>query len=300
MLVYKYLDINGVKETINNKSVLLKSPSKYKDFFDSTFFIDEGESKKAFDLYINYLLFEGLRSGEIKANTYLTKRLKKNTMIIEPLIRKSCTYNKQLDLAIAYILTLKLLKKKDAEVRRTFKETMQSTLNKIKESTLVSCFGSRPDSSYLWSEYAEGHQGVCMEYEVEGDEYRKVDYKKELPVFQLTRALEIYFGHQICNKEIDTNDKSFWFALDPIFTKLDKYKNEEEIRCVFSNNKRHKDIYESGEHILLKMSLPKRIFIGCKTSAELEKDLRNAYPDVCFEKMKITNIKKGELSSFKD
>ncbi len=297
MLVYKYLDINGVKNTVENKSVVLKCPTEYKDYFDSMFFIDEKENKKAFDLFINYLLFEDLRLGKLKASTNYTKILKKNAMIAETNIRKTRVFKKQPDLIMAYILALKLLNKKDKDIRNEFNKTMQDTLNKIRETALISCFGSSFDNYYLWSEYAEGHKGICMEYEVDGNEYRKVEYAKEKPSFQLTKVLEIYFGHKVCNKEIDTNDKSFWFALDPIFTKLDIYENEKEIRCVFSKNKKGKNIYEQNGLTLLKMPSPKRIFIGVNTSRELEKLVIDAYPSAHIEKMKISNIKKAKLSS---
>ena len=300
MLVYKYLDVDGAEKTIENKSVLLKCPTEYRDLFDSNFYLDDKERKKAFDLYVNYLIFEGLRSGTLKASTGYTKLLKKNALLMELIIKKTSTFKKQLDLSVAYVLALKLLNKKDKDIRVQFNLVVDGILTKIREAILISCFGSSYDSSYLWSEYAEGHKGICMEYDVDGDEYRKVQYKKEIPVFQFTKALEIYFGHQICNKEIDTNNKAFWFALDPIFTKLEKYKNEEEIRCVFSNKKRRKNIRELDGLMLLEMPLPKRIFIGCRTSDDLERIIRSAYPRVNVEKMKVFDSKKGKLLSSKE
>ena len=300
MLVYKYLDIKGTKKTIDNKSVLLKCPTEYKDLLDSKFWMDEKEKKNAYDLYVNYLLFEELRTGRIKASTSLTKVLRRNAMSAVAEVKKNQIFKKQFDLAAIYALSLKFLKKKDIELRNQFYATIENVLIKIRDSTLTSCFGSSFDSFYLWSEYAEGHKGVCMEYDVNYDEYRKVVYKKELPVFQLTKVLEIYFGHQICNKEIDTSNKAFWFALDPIFTKSIKYANEEEIRCVFSNNKRHKDIREEDDCILLKMPAPNRIFIGSQTSDDLERAVRDAYPEVTIEKMQLSSIKKSKVSLLKE
>lgn len=299
MLVYKYLDINGAEQTMKNKSVLLKCPTEYKDMLDSKFFIDENEDKKAFDLFVNYLLFQELRSGKLKASTAYTKILKNNVKSVETVIKATGIFKKQPDLMMAYSLALKLLKKKDIEIRNQFKITMRNALNEMREATLLSCFGASFDNFYLWSEYAEGHKGICMEYEVNGDEYRKVEYKKELPAFQLTKVLEIYFGHQICNKEIDTTNKSFWFALNPIFTKSIDYQEENEIRCVFSKNKVLNEIHQYNGLTLLKMPLPTRIFIGYQTSDKLEKEIRNAYPSVCIEKIKILNIKKRKLAIYR-
>lgn len=147
----------------------------------------------------------------------------------------------------------------------------------------------------MWSHYAEKHKGICVEYEVDNAEYRTVSYKEEIPVFQLTKVLEIIFGHEISGKEVDADDPSFSFALDPIVTKLEKWVYEGEVRIIFSKNKEDPRICNSGSLKLFLMPEPKRIFMGCKSSSELEETVRKAFPKTSVVRMKMSSDNKGKI-----
>lgn len=55
----------------------------------------------------------------------------------------------------------------------------------------VACFSRSHDNILMWSHYADGHSGICVEFE--SDEcpilncVRKVDYSENCPVYSITQ-----------------------------------------------------------------------------------------------------------------
>ena len=302
MIIYKYIDIEGAKKMAENKSVVLKCPTEYNDPFDSVFKVDEKEREKAFKLFLNYQLYKEfyslffLQNKKPDKNKFYGNVLKENIRQISIAVKKTSIYKVQPDLVMYYALASKILKKNDRDLKSQFIKMIDGVLDTMRERVILSCFGSTYDSVLMWSHYAEKHNGICVEYEVDSPEYRRVSYKKEIPIFQLTKVLEIIFGHEIAGKEVDTNDSSFWFALDPIVTKLEKWEYEGEVRLMFSKNKKDPRIKNSGSITLYLMPEPKRIFMGCKSSTELEATIRNAFPKTEVVRMEMSNDNKGKVA----
>lgn len=302
MIIYKYIDVDGAKKVAENKCVVLRCPTEYNDPFDSVFKVDAKEREKAFKLFLNYQLFKEfyslfiLKNKKPTNNTFYGKVLKESVKQVAEITKKTCVYKIQPDLAMYYALASKILNKNDKDLKRQFNIMVDNILVNMRERVVLSCFGSMYDSVLMWSHYAEKHKGICLEYDVNDVEYRKVSYHKNIPIFQLTKVLEIIFGHEVAGKEIDTNNPSFWFALDPIVTKLEKWSYEGEIRFIFSKNKKDDRIKAKGELKLLQMAVPKRIFMGCKASDDLEAIIRKAFVDVEIIKMKMSDNNKGEIT----
>ena len=301
MTIYKYIDIDGAKKMAENKSVVLKCPTEYNDPFDSVFKVDEKEKEKAFKLFLNYQLFKEfyslffLQNKKPDKNKLYGKILKENVKQISISVKRTGIYKTQPDLAMYYALASKILKKNDKNLKSQFNKMIDGVLDTMRDRVILSCFGSTYDSVLMWSHYAEKHNGICVEYEVDNPDYRRVSYEKEIPIFQLTKVLEIIFGHEVAGKEVDTNDSSFWFALDPIVTKLEKWEYEGEVRIMFSKNKEDPRISNRGSLKLFLMPEPKRIFMGCKSSSELEDTIIKAFPKTKVIRMKMSNDSKGKV-----
>ena len=219
MVIYKYLDEKGAIATVSKSAVLLKTPEEFNDPFDSTFFMDKVEYKKAFDLFINYQIFKNIYDEIIKKNKkpvrmkFLAGIIKQDILLTASLVRKKKKYEMQQYLVAYYKFASKYLNKNDTELKKQFKKTINDVLKKIRSITLVSCFGSSHDSVLMWSHYADKHRGACIEYEINDEAFQKVSYSNNLPVFRLSDIMEIIFGHNFISKEVDTSKKEYQFML---------------------------------------------------------------------------------------
>ena len=148
MTLFKYLDEKGTLATIENCSVLLKTPSEYNDPFDSVFYVDSKEMDKAFDLYVNFELFKKLYKDLIvdgKKPSLPGKIVK--AMIIQdlPKIKKKRIYKECKYLTENYKLGLLTLKQSDKELRQRFHVVMSGIMDSIRSIALVSCFALKSD-----------------------------------------------------------------------------------------------------------------------------------------------------------
>lgn len=162
----------------------------------------------------------------------------------------------------------------------------------IRNIALVSCFGTKPDSVLLWSHYANKHKGVCLEFEVDDDNFKTVSYVEKQPIFRLSDTLKILFGHEFIGEKVDAEKPEYQYLLNPILAKSKKWEYEHEIRYVYSKNKHNPDIYDGldkyGNPIkLLKMPKIIKIYVGCQAKAEFISKIRKIAGTIPVVKMKI-------------
>lgn len=301
MIIYKYLDEKGAIKTIKRNSVLLRTPLEFNDPFDSIFYISPEEMARAFKLYMNYSLFKKLYDEIVvnkKKPTFLGKITAANIKNDLPVIKKAGRYKKKMYIQANLNYAYKVLKINLKDVKKQFSEMMKTTMDSLKGIAIVSCFGSINDSILMWSHYANKHKGACIEFEIDDKDFRKVNYSPKLLNFSFTDALEIYFSHEIANKEIDTNDPDKQFLLEPIFTKSIDWEYEGEIRCVFSKMVEDERIYkiiddDGEEKTLLKMPKIKRIYLGCNAKEDFIKTISDIAGDIPVVKMKKCEDKYG-------
>lgn len=293
MIIYKYLDQKGAIETIKENSVLLNTPEHYNDPFDCDIYVTDQEEKKAYELFINFQMFKALYDSLLKATslTFLANAFKKELMFAGKIMIKEKKYEPQFYLKIANNKFYKTMQKSKAALQAEFKEMLKGVYRKIKESVIVSCFGSTCDQPLMWAHYTEKHKGACVEFEIDDKDFKIMHYEKKKVEFDLYKALQIIFGHQLAKKEVDAEDEKYSFLYKPLLTKSLDWIYEGEVRCVYSINKRDPKIYEStndkGETILLlKMPKIKRIYLGCKSSSSFEKTIREYSGDIPLFKMK--------------
>ena len=293
MIIYKYLDEKGAIETIKGNSVLLDTPEHYNDPFDCDIYVTDEEEKKAYDLFINFQMFKALYDSFVEKTslTFLANTFKKELMFSAKVMIKEKKFEPQTYLKIANNKFYKTIKKSKEILQAEFKEMLKSVYKKIKESVIVSCFGSTYDQPLMWAHYTDKHKGACVEFEIDDKDFKIIHYEKKKVEFKLYKALQIVFGHQLAKKDVDAEDEKYSFLYSPLLTKSLDWIYEGEIRCVYSINKRDSKIYEAtndkGETILLlKMPKIKRIYLGCKSSSSFEKTIRECSGDIPLFKMK--------------
>ena len=296
MIIYKYLNQDGAIKTIKSNSVLLNTPLKFNDPFDCETNITEEENNKAFELFLNYQLFKGLYDffvkKDVKAARFktLANKYKEYLPLAGSKIKKTKKYVMQDYLMPCRPFIGKYLGKTLASLRIEFKQVIKDSFKKLKKRIVVSCFGSKFDSVLMWSHYADKHKGACVEYEINDKDFKQVDYKKEMPTFRLFDTLEILFGHQFSNKQVDFESGEYDFMSDALLTKSLDWEYEGEIRCVYSAKKLdpkiRKVVRNRKKKLLLKMPNFKAIYIGCSASAAFEKAIKRISNGVPIYRMK--------------
>lgn len=90
----------------------------------------------------------------------------------------------------------------DETLKSMFKENARKTLSELAEQFLdkrgVSCFTERNDNLLMWSHYADGGRGMCLEFSTSEplfEKARKVTYADSIPTIGL--------GSLLCDEEYD-------------------------------------------------------------------------------------------------
>jgi len=301
MIIYKYLDVKGAEETVKNRTVLLRNPDKYNDPFDCLFYVSDKERKKAFRLFMNYEFFKALYSESVvknkqskigKANTVL---MKKNLILLSNSIKKTKKYCWDPYIDFWYKMAKNNKPVNDEEIKAKFDSVMDTVFDSIRSLSLVSCFSLQLESITMWSHYADKHKGVCIEYEIDDEHFEKVHYSKKLPTFKLSKIMQHILGCEFSQEKMEYDYNKYHYVLAPIFTKSTDWKNEAEVRCVYSLDKKNPNIVpgkiKDEDVLFLKMDNIKRIFLGCKSDASLLKKIKKHSGDIPIYKMKM---KKGE------
>ncbi|MEZ6035210.1 MAG: DUF2971 domain-containing protein [Planctomycetaceae bacterium] len=83
-----------------------------------------------------------------------------------------------------------------------YKDELTKHLNdfrdRIGKNGGVCCFSARPDHPLMWSHYANGHRGICIEYSTEQNPFlkiRQVHYSERLPSIDPLTAMKL--GHRV-------------------------------------------------------------------------------------------------------
>lgn len=109
--------------------------------------------------------------------------------------------------------------------------------------------GFSPEDILMWSHYADGHKGYCLEFEsdIKGDfEIVNVAYKKQYQ--PLSQFLKEY-----------TSDEHTWPSL--LLTKSDKWKYENEVRAITYSEE---DAGENAIHRKFSAESLRGIILGCR------------------------------------
>lgn len=154
------------------------------------------------------------------------------------------------------------LQAKAMEVRPFFQERDQS----VRDNLFVSCFSEKRNlgSLRMWGHYANCHTGFCMEYDFR-EIHQKVQQKRSLSM------VPIVYQQTYNVKEPKGNASQAEFRrfyLEVAFTKALEWQYENEWRLL--------DIPEDKKEengFSISFIKPMSIYIGCKASEQLIKDL---------------------------
>ncbi|SBV35254.1 conserved hypothetical protein [uncultured Stenotrophomonas sp.] len=110
------------------------------------------------------------------------------------------------------------------QLKALYKNAAEKTLSEIVESFLnkrgVSCFTEKNDNLLMWSHYADGGRGICLEFEASDalfEKAKKVNYVESIPLLSLDRML--------C-------DKSYDDVMELFRTKSKAWEYEQEWRVM--------------------------------------------------------------------
>ena len=302
MILYKYINVEGALQAIENETVLLNMPSEYNDPLDCDIYISKKERREAYKLFLNYQYFLILYDHSVVKNeTYVfgkcnTVLLKENLISIAKNVIRRKKYNYSSFVSFHYKLAKILAKTKPVDFSGLFNKMLDEVREKVKNTILLSCFSLKKDSILMWSHYGASHSVACLEFEVKEKEFERVHYSKKPVNFRISKVMEIIFGHELAKDKIDSNDESLRFALEPFLTKFRDWKYECEVRCGYSINVINSNIYKTmingKTKRLLKMpGTLKSIYLGCKASDSFVDDVKKASKGIPLYKMEAVEGK---------
>ena len=302
--IFKYIDEYGALESLKDDAVLLNVPEEFNDPFDCLYSITKEEEKIAYRLYVNYLLFERfykcLISPESDNGLKRLISLHKKNIINEHIeIQETNKYIQQDYLDQYYSIAKNLLHKKEKALRQGFHKTMRKVFEDMRKRVLISCFGSDYKSVLMWSHYSNKHQGACIEYEIDDNDFKPVQYNENFIPFRLYDCFEILFASMHLKTDIDYTKDEYQFLIEPLLMKSSDWSYEKEIRCVYSLKKKDHKIFEKTiikdekPKVLQLLSMPKpvAVYVGCKANKDFIGKIKSVNENVPVFKLKIKENK---------
>lgn len=296
MKIYKYLKFEDAIKTLDSNSVILNNPVNYNDPFDCVIKPSEEDEEICYKRILNYYMFKEfskiLLDKKIKIPFWLLWVRWELKLFIK-LMRKNPYYDKMPGfdgiMTIVfnkYAETHKDFKKELEKKKIEFSKTIKKAVEYIREMLLVSCFGKDNKSILMWSHYGDKHQGVCVEFNGDSENYKEVRYEKKRQQLDLKMITAVVLGYDFIGESVSKdNPKLLKTLMKLLLTKSRDWQYESEIRTVRSVSEVNDDIYEmEGKHFL-KMPKIERIYTGCRISHE----------NLVLLKEKYTNIEIVEL-----
>ena len=294
MKIYKYLPFESGKLIIENNMVLLNNPKNYNDPFDCTIKPSEEDEDKCFKMIINYYLFKEfskiILEKKVKIPFWLLW-VRWELKLFKKLMKKHPYYEKMPGFDGITQIVLKIyseknpsFKKEMEENKKVFSNKIKDSVDGIKESLLVSCFSTNKDSILMWSHYADKHKGLCIEFEVDNDNFKKVKYSKKRSQIDLKAITAVVLGYDFIGETVGKENKALMNRLTKLLlTKSRDWEYEEEVRTIHSIDDIDNDnIISDNEKYLLKMPQIRKVFIGCKADRDEVNKLKNEHHEIEF------------------
>ena len=225
--LYKYLDVQGAKLTLGNKTFKHAKPSDFNDLEDLT---------------IQSIFAEDVEAALSKIATGFTEIIANNVdrpPTCGPKLRSSIELLQKIfrenPKAVAIIKTEMANEKignlYDIEHMRTISEAIIKEINEFMQDYRVLCVTTHKNSERMWTEYAQDQQGVILRIEpcVEKDSkfrlFRPVKYAEKRPALH-DDALEFLEGSLFADQEARIRA-----SIDKIiYAKTTKWEHEGEYR----------------------------------------------------------------------
>lgn len=231
----------------------------------------------------------------MKKNAEMTKKyipikVKKNidraALICQKLGKFSQTQQEELD----------KLNEKTMHYKEIISEEFKTKLRNVVSKIIVTCFSKKNNEILMWSHYADGHKGVCIEFEFKNNQdFFEVVYNKKRKKLNLKELLYRIF--YMINQNEQTPDEALIKLLSFQFVVKSKkdWNYEEEVRCIKSLNEGFKEL-SKGKYLCSIEGKINRIYLGCNISKENEDVIRN----LCQVKgIEVLKTKLSETSEYK-
>ncbi len=162
----------------------------------------------------------------------------------------------------------------------------QSVITSIRNHITTICFTQNPDNMSMWSNYANNHQGFCIEYKIEDPSrfYPVIYVDERLKAREL--CIDLLYG--LLNSELEGDERTRTlkhFLLLTAFKSKD-WESEHEIRAIFINN--INEVGDTGRlHSCKDIGVkPLTIFSGIKCLPDNERELRCIADDLSMNYIK--------------
>ncbi len=275
MKIYKYASLDTAFKILEQERVLLNSPYKFKDITDSLINISKKAERKTIKLIQNYGMFKGLYDFVHSLDLTkpfrgkgLVKWVKWEMKIYLKALSLDKIYKPMRFLNLMYFIFRRKLPEIEELMKRSEYLYATKTIPNIvglRQKARISCFSKTPTNMYCWNEHAEGHNGICIEFEEDRSFFEDVEYANESAEMDIYYTTARILAHNLLNQELTYHDKDFAKAmLRPFFVKNISYKPEDEVRCLLSDNEpRTVGYVVEDRKTFLKMKIT-RVYVGCR------------------------------------
>lgn len=286
MKIYKYLDANGLTETLKNNTLKFSQPWVFNDPYDTHIPAKcQRNETEVFDLIdeciSSYLDNNWKPLPNNRFQKDLHEYLSHNSKRIELLMKDRVQFINNL-----------INNTKDGNAFDFIFET-----SKPSETNIVCCFSQTKDSLLMWSHYAEKHKGAVLEFEVNelsADEKYHMEYTNKIPCIDLNKILF----------ENDSSDMSKYLSAN-YYYKANCWQYEQEIRFLYyvkddgDNNLVSRNVSEECLksvrdcgycYVPFSIKSLKSIYLGVKYSSNKE-DTMNFYKKYPFAQIYKARLK---------
>lgn len=258
--LYRYRPLNEYTfDNLQNEQEWQSYPCEFNDPYDSRIKIDYEKVKKEY-------FYENMTKG---IKNLIPKRI---LSVTKQEIENICSSTNSFNSLLKKILKLDpkykgeenkvtevLLEILDEEIKEAFSPFIETFQN----GYLIVCFSETKDNIKMWSHYAEGHSGICIEY----------NFKELGPNTSQTRILypviytdEIFDATQYLIDPIKKGHRyNNLFGIYPSISKSNEWEYEREWRTIFPLGPG-----AEKENRFLRVPTPKRIYVGYNAN---EKDI---------------------------
>ncbi len=181
--LYKYLDVQGAKLTLGNKTFRHATPSDFNDIEDMTIQSIFSEDVEAALTKLSNG-FTDVIVGNVNKPPTCSPRLAEKVALLQRIYRGN---PKAADAVKEQIKSDPKLKVFDVEHMRTMSKAFVDEINQFMQGYRVLCVTTNKDSERMWAGYAQKHEGIVLRIEpnVEKDskfqKFFPVEYRASRP-----------------------------------------------------------------------------------------------------------------------
>lgn len=273
MQLFKYTKVEYAIDILEKERLYLSTPKSFNDPFDCFVSADDSEMEKASELASEFYSFKDsydfyLRNKPVIFDEGVNKILERGknletTLKIYPFYTKWNEFNKYIK-GPQSSYDNRIINKKIV---------MRRYLNDFQNTHLICCFSKRPDSILMWSHYADKHEGVCIEFDVDPTEKDIVDviYKKDKVEFKIFKVISHILALEFLNMPYNASNQKFNLeVMEPLFTKSIDWQYEQEVRYILParfNNR----VFKDNNNSYIKSPVIKSVIIGCRADMNSDK-----------------------------